>query len=180
LRPDSCPINWRACTPVAASALLAELIGYLARPEIGDVPRAHAEAVLNDLLEPTAMTTIDVRMPVDARAREVAEALADDPADGRTLAEWGRDVGASGRTLARAFLTETGLPFGRWRASVRIRASIVARAGGESIGMTARLVGYESASAFVAAFRPETGRTPARFFGTQRSMPIASTRSLVP
>jgi AraC-like DNA-binding protein len=110
------------------------------------------------------MTSIDVRMPVEERARQVAEALAADPADGRTLAEWGHEVGASPRTLARAFTADTGLPFGRWRGLLRLRASIAALAAGEPVGNVARHVGYESASAFVAAFRRETGMTPASYF----------------
>lgn len=96
----------------------------------------------------------------------MADALAADPADGRTLAEWGREVGASARTLARAFMADTGLPFGRWRARLRLQAAIAALAAGEPVGNVARHVGYESSSAFVAAFRRETGMTPAMYFRT--------------
>jgi AraC-like DNA-binding protein len=94
----------------------------------------------------------------------VAQVLFDDPADGRTLAHWGRDVGASERTLARAFLADTGLPFGQWRGQLRLRAATVALATGEPVAQVAREVGYESTSAFVAAFRRATGSTPAAYF----------------
>src|SRR5215831_9082180 len=47
-----------------------------------------------------------------------------DPADGRTLAEWGRQVGASDRTLARAFLTGSGIAFGQWRRLARLQAAL--------------------------------------------------------
>jgi len=164
IRPDLCPISWPDFTPVAASPLLAELIGYLENPDLDPARRQHAETMLVDLLQPVAMTTIEVRMPAEERARAVADALAADPADGRTLAEWGREVGASARTLARAFVAETGLPFGRWRALLRLQAAIADLAAGEPVGNVARHVGYESASAFVAAFRRETGMTPAMYF----------------
>jgi len=164
IRPELCPIAWPDFTPVAASPLLAELIGYLEDPGLGADRRAHAETLLADLLQPVAMTTIDVRIPAEERARQVAQALAADPADDRTLAEWGRQVGASARTLARVFTADTGLPFGRWRALLRLRAAIPALAAGEPVVKVARLVGYESASAFVAAFRRETGMTPAMYF----------------
>jgi AraC-like DNA-binding protein len=164
IRPDLCPISWPDFTPVAASPLLAELIGYLEDRDLDPGRRAHAEAVLVDLLQPAAMTTIEVRMPAEARARQVAEALAADPADGRTLAQWGRQVGASARTLARSFVAGTGLPFGRWRGLLRLQAAISALADGEPVGNVARRVGYKSSSAFVAAFRQETGMTPARYF----------------
>lgn len=164
VRPALCPIDWTEPTPVAATQLLAELIGYLDSPGLGADQRERAEAVLVDVLEPVAMTTIDVRMPDDDRAREVAEALASNPADGRTLSDWGRHVGASERTLARAFLADTGMSFGRWRTTLRLQAALPALAAGDPVGNVARRLGYESASSFVAAFRRETGRTPASFF----------------
>ena len=117
-----------------------------------------------DLLQPVAMTTIHVRMPADDRARQVADGIAADPADGRTLAEWGHDVGASERTLARAFLADTGMSFGRWRTLLRVQAALAALARGEPVGNVARHVGYDSDSAFVQAFRRETGVTPAAYF----------------
>jgi AraC-like DNA-binding protein len=43
-----------------------------------------------------------------------------------------------------------------------------ALAAGEPVGNVARHVGYESASAFVAALRKETGVTPARYFRQER------------
>ena len=164
VRPDLCPISWPDPVPVAASPLLAELIGYLEAPGLDPDRRAHAEAVLVDLLQPVTMATIEVRLPGEERARQVARALADDPADRRTLAEWGRQVGASERTLARGFVAGTGLAFGRWRSLLRLQAALPALAAGEPVGNVARRVGYESASAFVAAFRRETGVTPAAYF----------------
>jgi AraC-like DNA-binding protein/quercetin dioxygenase-like cupin family protein len=164
LRPDRSPVSWPDFTAVAASPLLAELIGYLEDPLLDPGQRARAEAVLADLLRPVPMTTIEVRMPADEPAGAVARALAADPADSRTLAQWGQSVGASERTLARAFISGTGLPFGRWRSIIRLDAAIARLARGEPVGNVARHVGYESASAFVAAFRRETGVTPAGYF----------------
>jgi len=164
IRPGMCPISWPEVTPIAASPLLAELIGYLEDPVLDGGQRARAEAMLTDLLQPVPLTAIEVRMPTEERARQVAQELARNPADDRTLADWGRQVGASSRTLARVFHADTGIPFGRWRALLRIQAGIVELAAGEPVSNVARHVGYESASAFVAAFRRETGQTPAAYF----------------
>ncbi len=164
VRPDLCPISWPEPTPVAARPLLAELIGYLEREPLDQAQRVRAEAVLVDLLKPVTMATIEVRMPIDDRAREVAEALSADPADKRTLHEWGRQVGASARTLARSFIADTGVPFGRWRTLLRLQAALFALAGGEPVGNVARHVGYETPSSFAAAFHRETGMTPAAYF----------------
>jgi AraC-like DNA-binding protein len=164
LRPTSCPINWTSCTPVVATPLLAELLGYLDGAELDSARRVHAEEVIVDLIEPVTVVSFDVRMPTEERARQVADRLADDPTDGRSLAAWGREVGASDRTLARAFLAGTGLPFGRWRALLRLHLAMQALAAREPVANVAHQVGYESVSAFVAAFRRETGITPAAYF----------------
>jgi AraC-like DNA-binding protein/quercetin dioxygenase-like cupin family protein len=164
VRPHLCPVQWTDCTPVASGPLFAELIGYLADPELDPEARARGEAVLVDLLHPVTMATIDVPTPHEARARDVAGALRDDPTDNRTLEEWGREIGASERTLARAFLADTGLPFGRWRTRLRLSAALVDLAAGAPVSNVAHTVGYESTSAFVAAFRRETGVTPAMYF----------------
>jgi AraC-like DNA-binding protein len=164
LLPDRARVRWSVPVPVTVTPLLAELIGYLGTESLGGAQRERAEALLGDLLLPVPMTTIDVRMPDDERAAEVAAALLADPTDGRTLAEWSRDVGASGRTLARAFLAGTGIPFGQWRRLVRLQAALPQLAAGRAVGTVARHVGYETPSAFVAAFRRETGLTPAAYF----------------
>jgi len=174
IKPDLCRISWPDPTPIAARPLLASLIGYLDRESLGPAQRERAEAVLTDLLEPVARATIEVRMPVDERAREVAQALAGNPADRRTLGQWGRAVGASERTLARAFQAGTGIPFGRWRILLRLQAALPALASGQPVSSVARRVGYESTSAFVAAFRQETGLTPAAYFHDPDEAPAGS------
>jgi len=168
VRPESCPIRWTQPQPVAAGPLLAELIGYLGDERLAPARRERAEAVLIDLLEPVGYATIDAPRPADPRARDVADALLADPADPRDLAAWGHQVGASARTLARAFLADTGLPFGRWRTAARLQAALPRLAAGESVATVARHVGYETPSAFVAAFRRETGLTPGSYFSTAR------------
>jgi AraC-like DNA-binding protein/quercetin dioxygenase-like cupin family protein len=162
--PSTCSISWPACTAVVVTPLVADLLGFLGSDHVDASHRAHAEQLLVDLLEPVATVSFEVRMPTDDRALQVAKMLSDNPSDDRTLAEWGRDVGASSRTLARAFIADTGLPFARWRVFVRLHCAMEALGAREPVVEVARKVGYESASAFVAAFRRETGITPARYF----------------
>jgi len=168
--PRLSPVDWDVPTVVAASPLLAEVIGYL-EGELTDAKREHAQALLADLLDPVPVTTFDVRFPEDPLASKVARALRDNPADQRTLADWGREVAASERTLARAFAAGTGLPFGRWRTLLRLQTALPLLAAGEPVGRVAHRVGYETPSAFTAAFRRETGATPAAYF--DRSSPGA-------
>ena len=165
--PGMSPVTWDAPTVVAASPLLAELIGYLSGGKLTATHREHAEALLSDLLTPLPVTTLNVKFPDadDPIAGPVARGLRDDPADRKTLAEWGRAVGASERTMARAFVTTTGLTFGRWRTLLRLQSALPLLANGEVVSRIAAKVGYETPSAFIAAFRRETGMTPAAYFG---------------
>ncbi|MFJ1614715.1 MULTISPECIES: AraC family transcriptional regulator [unclassified Streptomyces] len=166
--PTGAPGPWTAPQPVEVPRLLAELILFLDDPSLDAARRAHGEALLLDLLKPVAVTTLDTPLPADPRAREVAQALLDDPACGLSLDAWGRRVGASGRTLARLFLSGAGMPFGRWRMLVRLNAALPALAAGEPLNRVSRAVGYETVSAFVAAFRRETGVTPGTYFQPRR------------
>jgi AraC-like DNA-binding protein/quercetin dioxygenase-like cupin family protein len=163
--PGLSPVRWTAPTVVAASPLLAEVIRYLGG-ELAAERRSHAEALLADLLTPVPFTVLDPRPPADPLAAQVARALRDNPADQRTLAGWGRAVGASERTLARAFVAGTGVPFGHWRTLLRIQAALPLLARGEPVSRVAHRVGYETPSAFVAAFRRITGITPAAYFAS--------------
>ncbi|MEV0373995.1 helix-turn-helix transcriptional regulator [Streptomyces sp. NPDC050636] len=162
--PDSCPVDWSAPTVVGVSPLLRELISYLADDTLDAAARDRAEAVVLDQLRPVSVTTVLAPMPRDPRARRVAEALRADPADERTLAQWGAQVGASGRTLARAFVADTGMPYGQWRTRARLQAAMPLLAAGATVAAVAARVGYASPSAFVAAFRRTVGVPPGTYF----------------
>lgn len=164
--PVRSPITWSEPTVVRASGLLGELVAHLSDAELAPEARARAEAVLWDVLVPLPVTTLSPPLPVDERARQVAEGLLRDVTDARTLAAWGRDVGASARTLARLFVSDAGMGFARWRTTARLAAALPRLAVGESVASTAYHVGYASPSAFVAAFRREVGTTPAAYFAS--------------
>ncbi len=80
----------------------AELIAHLGGAELDADRRARAERVLIDLLEPLRVATIELRMPRDPRALDVASALVGDPASRRTLGQWGREGGSQRALAARA------------------------------------------------------------------------------
>jgi AraC-like DNA-binding protein/quercetin dioxygenase-like cupin family protein len=164
VRPARSPVSWTEPTPVTVTPLMAELIGYLGDETLDAARRSRGEELLADLLSPVPTRTIDVAMPTDRPARNVAQGLLEEPSNAWTLAEWGHQVGASDRTLERSFLSQTGLPFGRWRTLVRLQAALPRLAAGETVSAVAIAVGYETASAFTAAFRRETGTTPRNYF----------------
>lgn len=143
--------------------LLAELLAELHRAALDETAREHAERLAASLVEPARHPSLEVRLPGDDRARRVAESLLAEPADGRSLAEWGRTVGASERNLSRLFQAETGRSFADWRTDARMRAAVELLAAGLPVGAVGRRVGYANPSAFVQAFRRRFGRTPGAY-----------------
>ncbi|WUL64162.1 helix-turn-helix transcriptional regulator [Amycolatopsis sp. NBC_00345] len=162
--PKLCPVSWPEPRIVAVGALLRELLDHLSADGLTEAARRRAEAVAFDLLEPLDVAPIVVPSPLDPRARDVQAAVLADPADRRGLAELGRAVGASERTLARAFTRDCRMTFGTWRTQVRLRASLPLLAAGQPMETVAHRVGYATASAFVAAFRRSVGVTPGAYF----------------
>lgn len=135
-----------------------------------DDVEARAARLAFDLVAPVAGSSVALPRPADGRARLVAEMLLADPGDQRTLAGWGRHVGASARTLSRLFAEQTGLSFARWRNHARIGSAMVLLANGSPVGVAGRAVGYETTSSFTRAFREAVGEPPGAFVaGSRRS-----------
>ena len=118
--PERCPVRWDRPTVVDADDLLLALVDRLLDESLTTAERTRSERVLFDVLRPVPVDRLDLALPSDDRARRVAEAVLVDPGDARTLAAWGRAVGASERTLMRAF-----------RAGDRCRVPGVAHAGAD-------------------------------------------------
>lgn len=154
-------------TVITVSPLLRELIeAVCALPADYDEdgPAGRLVAVLLDQMRTVPVAPLHLPLPADPRLQALADALRADPADARSLADWGRAVGASERTLGRLFLRETGLTFRAWRQQVRLLAALERLAAGEAVTVVALEVGYESPSAFVAMFRRVLGASPGRYF----------------
>jgi len=164
IEASRCPLTFTEPAVVDAGGLVGELASHLSRLELTSDERSRAEAVLWDLVRPLPVTALSPPMPRDDRARRLADALLADVADPRSLADWGRSVGASARTLSRIFPEETGLAFARWRTRARLSAALPLLRSGLTVTAVAGRVGYATPSAFVAAFRREIGTTPARYF----------------
>lgn len=156
--------TWSAPTVVAVDELLRSLLESVASDRLDTTTRPHAEALILDLLRPVSVATISVPLPSDGRVRAIADELLASPADDRSLADWGRSIGAGERTLSRLFVAETGMTFGHWRTHARLRAALVLLADGTPVARVARDIGFRSASAFVASFRQSTGCTPKAYF----------------
>ncbi|XRQ12272.1 AraC family transcriptional regulator [Actinomadura welshii] len=153
-----------SATPVGVeiTPLLRLLLERLDDTGLAPHSRAVTEAMVLDVLRPSPRE-LSLRMPTSELLRPIAEAVRRDPGDRRTLADWASRLGVSARTITRAFNAETGTSFARWVAAVRAQHAVGLLSRGREIDAVAEEVGYRSASAFGAAFRRTTGRTPGAF-----------------
>ena len=130
--------------------------------------RATLEQVALDQLR--RVDQLPVRLPAlaDDRLRAVAALLRADPADERTLAEFGAVVGASERTLSRLFRQEAGMTFPQWRTQFRLQHALVLLADRTPVTTAALACGWSNPSAFIETFRRAFGTTPGKFYADAR------------
>lgn len=160
----------RRCCVVAVPPLLRQLILHTIVQ--GSLSRAVPEhrrlfGFLLDQLRVLPAVPLELPMPRDGRALRVANRLLDNPGETAPLGRIGREAGASRRTLERLFQKETGMSLGRWRQQARLLHAMRLLARGEAVTSTALEVGYESTSAFIAAFSSVVGSTPGRYYRAQ-------------
>jgi len=161
IAPGATDIAPPTCRTIAVTPFLRELILHVSR--LGALDRRRAEqarlvGVLFDLLQSADEIALELRSPVDPRARRFAELVAEDLA--APIAKLARRAGSSVRTLERCFLAETGTSIGAWRRRVRLFHALRRLEAGASVTDVALDAGYASASAFTAAFARQFGRTP--------------------
>jgi len=165
-KPSQSAQMLRDCSVVTIPPLLHELILYAAQMKEPDETGANERLIDVILDQVKELPSVALFLPVadDPRLKKIMEALQIDPADQRTLDEWGGIVGSSARTLARLFLAETGYTFGQWREKVRLLAALEGLSNGHSVTSLAFDLGYQSQSAFIAMFKRALGKTPGQFF----------------
>lgn len=155
-----------ACRAIEVAPLLKELILHVVRLgmlDTADPGHARIEGLLVDLLAEAETAPLELALPSDPRARAFADRLLANPAESASLADLARGSGASLRTLQRLFLAETGLSLELWRGRARMQQAVVSLSAGASVTTAALDAGYQSPSAFIAAFKRAFGVTPARW-----------------
>ena len=155
-----------ALTVLEVSNLMRELILALIEEPVVYEEEGRGGAIARLILTEIARApelSLFVPLPKDPRLRRLCDALLADPASRLTLESWSNNVGASPRTLARLFDREVGLSFGEWRQRVRFHNALDALSRGEAVARVASRHGYNSTSAFSAAFRKVMGRSPSQF-----------------
>ncbi len=146
--------------------LLRELILHVLKLRMlhPDAPeQARLAQLLIDLLLQARTQDLALPLPRDRRARALADRVQARPGEPASLVDLARRAGASLRTMQRLFPAETGLTLEAWRQKARLIAAVAALSEGAPVGVTAANCGYDSPSAFIAAFKRQFGLTPARY-----------------
>lgn len=150
-------------TVITVSNLLRELILALSEEPIRYLPESRAGRIASlieaEICEADALS-LNVPLPSDPRLQRVCAQLLSDPSDRRSLENWSDVAGASPRTLARLFERDLGMGFNRWRQLIRFQNALEALSKGASISSVAQQHGYNSPSAFSAAFGKTMGFAP--------------------
>jgi AraC-like DNA-binding protein/mannose-6-phosphate isomerase-like protein (cupin superfamily) len=165
--PTFFPGPSEGCCVIAVSPLLKELILYaVGLPQIYPLG-GQEERVLTVILDQICnMSTapLELQIPVDSRLKKIYRRLSTNPGENRTLEDWGKTVGATGRTLARHFRLETGMSFVQWRQQIRILEALRRLGRKEPVTTVAIELGYDSPSAFISMFKKALGKTPGQYF----------------
>jgi AraC-like DNA-binding protein len=153
------------CVALEVSPLLREMVfkccAYGCEHKRNSPAWRLALALLDELRE-ARPAKLSLPTGSDPRLQRLQDALLAKPSESRSLAELAPLAGASARTMARLFESETGLGFGAWRRRLRLMEAMERLASGASVAETACSLGYESSSAFIAMFRRECGASPGR------------------
>ena len=124
--------------------------------------RGRLRRVLVDELHEAHEQPLQLPAPHDDRLLAIAQMLQENPADNTSLADLGRTIGASARTLSRLFHNELGMTFYEWRTQLRIYHALILLADGHDTTHVAHACGWANPSHFIAAFTKLVGTTPGR------------------
>ncbi len=122
--------------------------------------RSRLLRVLIDELREAHEQPLHLPEPRDDRLQAITRMLHENPADNAALAELGKTIGASPRTLSRLFRNDLGMTFYEWRTQLRIYHALVLLADGHDTTQTAYACGWANPSSFIAAFSNIIGTTP--------------------
>lgn len=157
--------------PVRVSPLLSALLDRAAAIAEDPPPDPRDRRILDLIgweLDWAEATPWSLPTGHDPRLARLCGRILADPGDGRSLAAWGAEIGASARTLARLFRAETGLSFHLWRRQARLLLAQPRLAAGEAVTSVALDLGYASPGAFAAMVRHLTGKAPRRNAGRRQ------------
>lgn len=170
LSADQCRNFPKIARPMLTTSLMVALCERLITGQNGYLAPDRAQRMTEMLVEEIAEApTVELvlSLPSDPRLKRITDALMANPSSRLSLAEWGRQVGASERTLIRLFQRETGLNFGEWYDRLLLMEAANGLAKGLANDRLAKTLGFASSDSFGHWFRRVTGRSPQTYRSAQ-------------
>lgn len=164
IAPEQCGAFPSAPARLMLNAMTFEMLLYLSHRAYDMKPGSHCERLALAAIEQLAMAR---RLPAgfapipdDPLLRALAFEVSDPANIALDNKDWAARLGMSERTLSRRILLETGLSFRLWRQHIRFLPALSLLAQGKSVEEVSDSMHYETASAFISAFRRVFGMTP--------------------
>lgn len=173
-------VTWKSidCRVLVVDTLLRELIRRFSQlPVLYDEAGADGRlaSVLLDRLKFAPEADLMLPFPQDERLKIICCHLQEDPRSRVALRQWSDRLSVSEKTLSRLFVRQTGLSFRAWRQRLRLLSALALLERGDRVTDVALACGYDSLSAFIAAFRQQFGATPGEFFAEDIGTQVADT-----
>lgn len=164
-------LAWQHCLVLEIDPLLRELIvafGLLPVEYDEQGAEGRLVAVLLDRLAQAQPNDLMLPWPASPYLVELCQYLTNNADCRRPLAYFSEQRGINDKTLSRAFKRETGMSFRQWRQRSRLLSALPLLAAGERVTDVALACGYDSLSAFIAAFKALLGRSPTAYLRLTR------------
>ncbi|SLM65146.1 MULTISPECIES: helix-turn-helix domain-containing protein [Dickeya] len=145
-----------------ASPLLIGLCERLVFPRtpLSDERRSRILQLLFEEIEEMPASSLSLPLPSDQRLKKITDSLIATPALRRSLADWGTQVGATERTLARLFVRHTGLRFTQWHNRLLLSCAWQGLTDNKSNSELANQLGFSSSDSLGHWFKRMTGFSP--------------------
>lgn len=164
IRRDACQWAPGHCRVLEVTPLARELIKQFCLMPVeypeGDSAEGRLVSVLLDQLRTLPEVGFSVPLPSHPGLQALCNSLIAEPDKAHTLQRWAAKLGCSEKTLMRLFQRQTGLSFRNWRQRMRLLSSLALLEAGQSVTDAALGCGYDSTSAYIAAFKQLFGATP--------------------
>jgi AraC-like DNA-binding protein len=168
-------LDWPECRVLTVRPLMRELIREFSEMPVEYDEQGHEgrlASVLIDQLTLAPEAGLSLPWPEDARLLSICNDIQEHLDSQTTLSEYGKRLHLCERSLSRLFLHQTGLTFRQWRQCSRLLGSLSLLERGDRVTDVAIACGYESMSAFIAAFKEQMGFTPKELFGKSQGSPF--------
>ncbi|WP_246475351.1 AraC family transcriptional regulator [Diaphorobacter ruginosibacter] len=167
---------WAHCQVIQVTPLLRELVIAAVDLDLDFAPGGREERLLTlilDEIERARPLALHVPMPQHPALLRTCRKFIEEPSQPVSVEAWAEGLHMHPRTLARLFARETGLNLGAWCRQARLLLSVPMLAAGASVLQAALAHGYDSPSAFTAAFRHSFGQTPSALQRSARGSAVA-------